>query len=50
MIIPLQMKKLLLTALLAVAAIALMQSCGGSRKHHGYVSKYPCHQIHPCSH
>jgi hypothetical protein len=43
------MKKLLLSLLLAFAVLALLQSCQAS-KHHGYVSKTPCHQMHPCSH
>lgn len=36
---------------LAMMAIALLAAAGCStQKHHGYVSKYPCHKIHPCCH
>jgi hypothetical protein len=36
--------------LFAVMAIVLLAATGCVNKHHGYVSKYPCHKIHPCCH
>lgn len=37
--------------LFAVTAIILFVAAGcASQPHHGYVSKYPCHKIHPCCH
>lgn len=41
------MKKRILFALIAIAFLA---TTGCVQKHHGYVSKYPCHKIHPCCH
>lgn len=42
------MKKKIVLALMAIALLAAA-GCGPG-KHHGYVSKYPCHKIHPCCH
>jgi cephalosporin-C deacetylase-like acetyl esterase len=38
------------TIVLTLMAIALLAAACAPSKHHGYVSKYPCHKIHPCCH
>jgi hypothetical protein len=43
------MKRYVLMALAAMIMLGTVVGCS-SRKHHGYVSKYPNHHRHPCEH
>ncbi len=44
-----RMKRYVLMALVALVMAGTAAGCA-SKKHHGYVSKYPNHQRHPCEH
>jgi hypothetical protein len=44
------MKRIIGLTLAMIFMASMFSSCLGGKKRAGYVSKYPCHQRHPCDH